>query len=401
MLVLAAVSACAIFLSRRHEVFERFVQFSRAHEDWELDEFLSASVVVALSLIVFSLRRWRESKEEIRRRAQAEDQLRQQAALLERQNTELNVQARELGAQQKRLAAANYQLTEALDAAEEANRLKSAFLANMSHEIRTPMTGILGFADELDEQLRGASVSEEALEAVDTIRRNGTHLLHLINDILDLSKIEAGRLQIEHTSYPLAQLLAEVDSLMRSRAKAKGLSFTINCAGPVPEVIQTDPTRLRQILVNVIGNAVKFTTSGSVCVTVGLVEESPDKAMLRFDVSDTGIGMPASALADLFEPFTQTDVSTTRKYGGTGLGLTISRRLARSMGGDVQVESRVGVGSTFRITVAIGSLRNVKIAEGGADLAVASQCVRSGRQRTCRRSIAGYCWPRTDPTISD
>ena len=204
----------------------------------------------------------------------------------------------------------------------------------MSHEIRTPMTAILGYAENL---LDSSLPADERINAANVIRRNGEHLLNLINDILDLSKIEAGRLNSEFMECSPGQLAAEVHKLMAVRAEPKGLHWEVEFRGPIPEVVQTDPMRLRQILINLVGNALKFTHSGFVRLFISLQHASqaggavPSQPMLQFEVIDSGIGMTAAQLAALFQPFTQADSSTTRKYGGTGLGLTISKRLARAL----------------------------------------------------------------------
>ncbi|MGD8452457.1 MAG: ATP-binding protein [Phycisphaerae bacterium] len=341
--VLAVLAIATVLICSALDAFEHILRFAEEHEDWEVDELLVATAVVTIALAIFSIRRWRESNRENRLRSAAEERLREQAA----------------------------DLAEARDAAKEASRTKSEFLANMSHEIRTPMTAILGFTDVLAEQLSKAGAAADSIEAVETIQRNGQHLIRLINDILDLSKIEAGRLEIERMACPLLPLVAEVDSLMRARARNKTLTFKVEYAGPIPETIQTDPTRLRQILVNILGNAIKFTQDGSVCLTLGLVDESPASERLHFSVRDTGIGIAPDVLSRLFEPFTQADRSTTRKFGGTGLGLAISRRLARKLGGELTVESQAGVGSTFYVTVATGPLRGVRLLRTPEELSAA------------------------------
>ncbi len=254
---------------------------------------------------------------------------------------------------------AETELAEAKNAAEKANLAKSQFLANMSHEIRTPMTAILGFADLLHEN----TVKPENVAAVDTIRRNGDYLLELINNILDLSKIEAGKLEIQRVRCSPLEILSEVASLMKVRADAKGLSLALQCQGSIPRTIETDPVRLRQILINLVGNAVKFTEVGGVLVVVRLTDDSIGKANLRIEVSDTGIGMNGEQTEKLFQPFVQADTSATRRFGGTGLGLTISRRLAHILGGDIRAQSEPGMGSTFTVDVSPGPLVGVAMTD--------------------------------------
>ncbi len=239
--------------------------------------------------------------------------------------------------------------------AEMASAAKSEFLANMSHEIRTPMTAILGFAENLLDPDQPLS---EKLNAVHTIRRNGELLLQIINDILDISKIEAGKLEVERIRCSPVQLIAEVKALMQVRADAKNLPFKVEYVGSLPETFESDPTRLKQILVNLIGNAIKFTETGGVRLITRYVDDGAEPNM-QFDVLDTGLGMTEEQVGKLFNAFAQADSSTTRKFGGTGLGLTISKRLAEKLGGDVTVESKPGQGSMFRVTVATGSLNGV------------------------------------------
>jgi PAS domain S-box-containing protein len=244
---------------------------------------------------------------------------------------------------------ANRMLEKARAAAENANRAKSAFLANMSHEIRTPLTAILGYADLLREEESATISPEQRTQTIDTIRRAGQHLLTIINDILDLSKIEAGRMSVERIETPLLGVLREVESFMRVRAAAGGLTLTTRLARPLPDRILSDPTRLRQILMNLVGNAVKFTEIGSVTITADAVERD-GQSRLVIDVEDTGAGLTEEQASRLFEPFSQADASTTRRFGGTGLGLTICRRLANLMGGDVTLHrTQPGRGSCFRV----------------------------------------------------
>jgi PAS domain S-box-containing protein len=240
------------------------------------------------------------------------------------------------------------ELARAREAAEAASRSKSEFLANMSHEIRTPMTAILGFAEML---LNKSQEECTQMGCVQIIRRNASHLLELINDILDLSKVEAGQMKAERIPCNLPALLSEILCLMRPRAEERGLGFEVIFDGPIPRLIQTDPARLRQILINLIGNAMKFTESGK--IDLRIKEDTPDgpNIVLRIDVIDSGIGMTPEQLGRLFRPFTQGDESVTRKFGGTGLGLTISAQLAKLLGGEVTVVSELRRGSTFTVKI--------------------------------------------------
>ncbi|MHC5024242.1 MAG: PAS domain-containing hybrid sensor histidine kinase/response regulator [Planctomycetota bacterium] len=249
-------------------------------------------------------------------------------------------------------------LRQARQVAEDASRSKSAFLANMSHEIRTPMTAILGFADLM---LETDQSEQEQVTHLQTIKRNGMHLLSIINDILDLSKIEAGQMDIERIETPLWQIVDDVASLMRVRAADKGLTLDVEFVFPVPRTIQSDPVRLRQILMNLVGNAIKFTETGGIRILVRAPARDDPDPVASVEVIDSGIGLTPEQLQRLFKPFSQADSSTTRRFGGTGLGLTISRRLARILGGDIEVTSTPGQGSAFRLTVTTGPLDDVPL----------------------------------------
>jgi signal transduction histidine kinase/CheY-like chemotaxis protein len=229
--------------------------------------------------------------------------------------------------------------------AERANRSKSEFLANMSHEIRTPMTAILGYTEALLDS--EDTLPEEALKWLEVINRNGAHLLTILNDILDISKIEAGRLEVEHIPIDLVQMVSEAASLLRVRADEKGLALDVSFATPIPSELLSDPTRVRQALVNLVGNAIKFTREGSVTVEIRYDDEAEQAELV---VSDTGIGIARDKLEMLFSPFQQADTSMTRQFGGTGLGLAITKRVAQILGGDCSVESEVRIGSTFRFS---------------------------------------------------
>jgi PAS domain S-box-containing protein len=245
--------------------------------------------------------------------------------------------------------------------ADTANRSKSEFLANMSHEIRTPLTSILGHAELFSEP--GLSAFETA-ESIATIKSAGSHLMTIINDVLDLSKIEAGKMTIECIEISPSRIIHEVLSVLQPAAHAKGLKLSARCIGPTPNRIISDPVRLRQILMNLVGNSVKFTEDGRVSVTVQTVPASSDGIeRLAFEVTDSGIGMTQEQCSSLFEPFTQADPSVTRRFGGTGLGLAICRRMARILNGEIVATSQPGIGSTFRVTIATGSLQNVEMLE--------------------------------------
>jgi PAS domain S-box-containing protein len=246
---------------------------------------------------------------------------------------------------EERVESRTRELALAKAAAEAANRAKSSFLANMSHEIRTPMNGILGMAH----LLRRGDVSPAQVEQLDKIAASGKHLLGILNDILDLSKIEAGKLVLEQADFALADMVRDIVAVMGDAVAAKGLSLSVRISD-LPQALRGDPTRLSQALVNYLGNALKFTEQGGITLSGRVLEESVTAYLLRFEVSDTGLGLTVEQQARLFAAFTQADNSTTRKYGGTGLGLIITRRLAVMMGGEVGVDSAPGRGSTFWLT---------------------------------------------------
>ncbi|MGA2256768.1 MAG: ATP-binding protein, partial [Thermoguttaceae bacterium] len=276
---------------------------------------------------------------EIAERKRAEEELHQYAAALQ---------------------SANKALEESNQLVESATRAKSEFLANMSHEIRTPMTAILGYADLLLEEAGLEKAPERRRNAFATIKRNGEHLLELINDILDLSKVEAGKVLIEPIRCSPLQLLTDLVSLMCVRADAKQLKLEANVVGPLPETILTDPLRFRQVLVNLVGNAIKFTDQGDIRITARLASDD-GHPRLRFDVTDTGIGMSEEQIGKLFQPFSQVDSSAARKFGGTGLGLCLSKRLTEAMGGKIEVRSVLGKGSTFSFTIDPGQLEGIRM----------------------------------------
>lgn len=244
------------------------------------------------------------------------------------------------------VAERSHDLQEALKMAEQANETKSMFLANMSHEIRTPLTAIMGYSD----LLLGEKFSSEASEWLAVVSRNSQHLLNIVNDILDLSKIESGKIQIELLPTNPVELIEQIVEVMLQKAHEKNLDIKIQYQTQLPVMLDTDPTRVRQILTNLLSNAIKFTEQGCIHVTVSVISRETSSAM-QVEIQDTGIGMDSQQLQSIFSPFTQADISTTRRFGGTGLGLAISKKLARRMGGNLTVKSQIDQGSTFTLTV--------------------------------------------------
>lgn len=285
------------------------------------------------------------------------------------------------------------ELERAKEEALAASRAKSEFLAHMSHEIRSPLTAILGFADNLLEP--GVS-PEEVVSAAETIKRNGQHLLEIVNDILDISKIESCRFEVEQIDCSPAQVIIDVMEVLQPRARSKGLQLKLDWRPGIPATITSDSVRLKQILLNLVSNAIKFTKTGEVRIEVKLLEtppaSGPNEPRLQFTVTDTGIGMSPAQVQNLFVAYQQGSSWVSRTYGGTGLGLAISRELARKLGGDITVESTPGIGSRFTVTVRTGPLDGVprlNTPEEGEALSLSrSTALMQGIRLNCRILLA-------------
>jgi signal transduction histidine kinase len=313
-------SLVAVFESREKQLFQRRMEETSASLSWGIGSFATAlALALALLIALYAV-----ARRDIAERRRAEESLR----------------------------AAAEELSRAKDSAEAASGAKSAFLANMSHELRTPLNAIIGYSEMLREEAENLGRPEFVADLA-KIHSAGKHLLALINDVLDLSKIEAGRMDLFLEPVAIAEVVQAVVSTIRPLAEKSGDTLTVNCPADVG-TIWTDQAKLRQALLNLLSNATKFTQQGTITLDVTR-DGGPEDSWVHFQVADDGIGMTPEQVATLFQPFTQADSSTTRRYGGTGLGLTITRRFCRMLGGDVTVTSTAGRGSTFTIRVPSGA----------------------------------------------
>ncbi|MDO9602255.1 MAG: response regulator, partial [Rhodocyclaceae bacterium] len=362
---------------RRAEAALRDSEVARANEQAATLEEQRQSRLAALNLMEDAVAARERAEAALIERQQAESKIRELHEALRQQVTELDLHRHHL---EKLVELRTHELTLAKAQAEAANRAKSAFLANMSHEIRTPMNAILGLAHLLQRD----GVTPAQADRLAKIDNAGRHLMSIINDVLDLSKIEAGKLQLENADFHLSAILDHVASIVGQEARDKGLRIEIDPDG-VPLWLSGDVTRLRQALLNFAANAVKFTEHGTIRLSATLLEETGDGLLVRFEVVDSGIGIAPEKLANLFQAFEQADVSTTRQYGGTGLGLAITRRLVLLMGGAVGVDSTPGVGSSFWFTAWLQRGHGIMPAAPAADAAVAgtAEAAEAQLRRQC------------------
>lgn len=332
LLLTIGATLAVLGLAHIYDIAENWEVLADHYEDWEIDEIPYSLAIMSFGLTWYAIRRWKEFKIKAKEADDANDCLVREIAQHEQTSAAL--------------ISAKAAAEEAASRAEAASTAKSDFLASMSHEVRTPMNGVLGMASVL----MLSDLSPKQREQVSLIKHSGEVLLSLLNDILDLAKIEAGHVELEVVDFDVTELLDLVSALWVSQFDAKGLQFKLKTAADLPAAVRGDPTRIRQVLFNLISNAMKFADEGSVTVTVSSKTREDGKLELHFSVTDTGTGINRDAQSQIFSKFTQADNSITRKYGGTGLGLTISEKLVRMMDGEIGLESIEGLGSTFWFT---------------------------------------------------
>jgi signal transduction histidine kinase len=349
--VACGAAVCLLAISTIFDLNEKWVEMSEQFENWELDEIPVALALASISFGWFSYRRWQQSSRELRERLTINAQLAEAVADLKR----AEIAAQDAYSQlhslnndlERRVEQRTRDLEKAKREAEAASLAKSEFLANMSHELRTPLNAIIGYAELLQEE--AADRDDGALiDDLTKVRNAGRHLLGMISNVLDLSKVEAGKMEVDLQNTKLEELLSEIDDTVRPLATEKGNSLDVVNEATVA-VFVTDTQKLRQALLNLLGNAAKFTRGGA----VRLVVTQEPAGWLNFVVSDTGVGMTADQMSMIFDSFSQADVKISTKYGGTGLGLAITKGFASLLGGQLDVQSELGEGSRFTIRLPI------------------------------------------------